>query len=397
MKLKLLEKARQHIFSLGLNDGASILAKQNMAYGLAKMQYVQNKLGFKPNASFIGSPDETITRNQARWDAGYSYGGKISWGNKKDPIIFVDTKPNACGMLVAKLNNKPDPQKIVKRLNELQDHTHKINNVECKWDFQKGNHFIDVFKVQSKADKYPEYIAVMHAGNQEMKGENNQGMGLYWDHSQTIKEIMETVQTPFGPSYILTDYAVKSYMKMHETAVNFANERRVLAFKDIFQLPKKNIMVNKCHQMLANQNEIVLGCQTVEKNNDLFPVAIRADYHSYLVKAKKNFTDQQIERLGWYNRAKRLGVLDKIRNANICPHGGGYKIPDVANVAKVQEIDSKRYYYLKMKNKGQLEITCDVSTIPILYRGGHEVIFKTIENGLAEVAADLDPLYAIKA
>jgi hypothetical protein len=61
-KSELLERVRQFIFSTGLNDGASKLCKVNMQYGLASFHLIQDKYGFEPKATFISSPDETISR-----------------------------------------------------------------------------------------------------------------------------------------------------------------------------------------------------------------------------------------------------------------------------------------------------------------------------------------------
>ena len=63
---ELIERAKQHIFSLGLNDVASYLCRLNMMFGLAKIHYTQYKLGMEPNATFISAPDETVTRNKVR-------------------------------------------------------------------------------------------------------------------------------------------------------------------------------------------------------------------------------------------------------------------------------------------------------------------------------------------
>ena len=38
-----------------------------MAYGIAKIQFLQEKLGLNPDATFISTPDATITRNVERW------------------------------------------------------------------------------------------------------------------------------------------------------------------------------------------------------------------------------------------------------------------------------------------------------------------------------------------
>ena len=45
-KLDLLKRAKEYIFSTGLNDGASKLCRANMKYGLAQFQIIQEKHGF---------------------------------------------------------------------------------------------------------------------------------------------------------------------------------------------------------------------------------------------------------------------------------------------------------------------------------------------------------------
>ncbi|MFX0140612.1 MAG: hypothetical protein ACFFDN_43630, partial [Candidatus Hodarchaeota archaeon] len=99
-KTELLKRAKRHYFSTGLGDGASYLCRANMKYGLAKIHLAQEEFGITPDATFVSTPDETITRNTTRWKAGFGYGGKLIWGSGKDKFIILDSKPNACGMLV---------------------------------------------------------------------------------------------------------------------------------------------------------------------------------------------------------------------------------------------------------------------------------------------------------
>ncbi|MEI6500547.1 MAG: hypothetical protein WCP21_05910, partial [Armatimonadota bacterium] len=69
-----LEYAQRGIFSMGLNDSAARLCAANMAFGLAKTNHALQQLGYPADATFIASPDMTITRNSARWQAGFGYG-----------------------------------------------------------------------------------------------------------------------------------------------------------------------------------------------------------------------------------------------------------------------------------------------------------------------------------
>ena len=388
----LLRRAEKHIFSTGLNDATSHLAKVNMKYGLAKMHIVQRAFGIKPNATFISSPDETITRNVTRWEQGISYGGKITWGSGKDKLIILDVKPNACGMLIGGMNDVPSPRTILERVRELNNKEHYIDNINVKWDFYKGNHFIDVFEVESKGMKFPKYAVVLHAGCPEFKGDRDGEFGLYWNESKILQQMMKTVQTPFGPCYILTDDDAKEYLKTVNRAIRFANKRREIAFKELFD---GKVVANHCHQGLINYNEIVLGCHNITSTRMIFPISIRADLPSYIAKGKKNLTAEQIENLGFRRRAHELGVYQRLRNVNICPHGGGYYFPDSFHVEKVFDVNGKRYFEIEMLDGVGKKIVSDVNHLQFTYRS-REVVQKTLDIGLCSIVAELNPIYILK-
>ena len=40
----------------------------------------------------------------------------------------------------------PDIEKLIKRLNEIENDGHKIDGITVEWDFYKSNHFIDIFE-----------------------------------------------------------------------------------------------------------------------------------------------------------------------------------------------------------------------------------------------------------
>ncbi|HOV51164.1 MAG TPA: hypothetical protein PLZ61_07545, partial [Candidatus Cryosericum sp.] len=130
-----LEQARRLVFAMGLDDSASRLCAANMAYGLAKTNHVLSELGYPPDATFIATPDMTITRNTARWQSGFGYGGKVQWGDGDRPLLILDVKPNGCGMLVGGLPNKPSPQDVVERLDQLKASRVTLSGLEINWDF----------------------------------------------------------------------------------------------------------------------------------------------------------------------------------------------------------------------------------------------------------------------
>ena len=125
-KEEYLSRAKEHLFMTGINDSATKLCSANMTYGIAKIQFLQEKLGLNPDATFISTPDATITRNVERWKNGFSYGGKIEWGDDALELIILDVLPNACGMLVGGLEKPPEIENLIDKVTKLSAKTSDI-------------------------------------------------------------------------------------------------------------------------------------------------------------------------------------------------------------------------------------------------------------------------------
>ncbi len=389
-----LKRAEDHIFSTGVNDGTSHLCLANMRYGLAKMHYSQERFGFDPDATFATTPDETVSRNVNRWEQGIAYGGRLSWGPGREKFTILDVKPNCCGMLVGGLNSLPKPKKILRRVFDLQQEASYINDVRVDWDFYKGNHFIDVFKVETREDglKLPKYAVILHAGCPELKAESEKGLGLYWNHSPTLMKMSTPVKTPFGTMYVIDGSDAVDYFNFYRFAEDFAKKRRELAFDELFD---GKVICNNTHQGLLNMNEVMLGCQVFSSRKDLFPISIRADLPSYLVRGHHNFTPHMMDMLGFTARAEDFGVYDRLSRSNIIPHGGGYAFQDSLSVDKVFEIKDKRYFQIDMTNSIGKKIISNVRELQFAYRG-REVLQRTLDIGLCDISAVLHPVYTIK-
>jgi hypothetical protein len=99
--------------------------------------------------------------------------------------------------------------------------------------------------------------------------------------------------------------------------------------------------------------------------------------------------------LGFEKRAKRLGVYDRLLNANIIPHGGGYVLPDILTVNKVVEVDRKRYFEVEMQNDRGKKMISEVRDLPYEYRG-RTVVLRSLEIGIIDIIAKLIPQYVLK-
>jgi hypothetical protein len=393
---KTLENAKQHCFFVGLNDSGAELCKANTVYGVAGIHYIQGQLGLNPNATFISTPDMTVTRNTSRWQSGFGYGGKISWGAGDNELIILNTKPNACGMLVGGLEEPPDIASLIRKLHELEASRMEIDGIKVTWEFYKSNHFIDMFRVKSVAklaQTLPEYAFIIHGSANEFKGDNELGFGIYYNKSKQLQEMMERVETPCGEFHILRGSGARKYFERYQCAENFSKRKREVAAKFLFG---KFIKIsNETHQGLVNMNEIVLGCHYLNDHATLFPLTLRADLPAYLVKGNPNLSSESLELLGFEKRAKKLGVYDRLLNANIFPHGGGYVLPDILTINRVIAVNGERYFEAEMQNDRGKKIISDVRELPYEYRG-RRVVLRALEIGLIEIVAKLIPEYVLK-
>ncbi len=392
-KENLLKQAKRHIFSLGMGDIGSALCRVNMKYGIAKIHWMQEELGMEPNATFISGPDETISRNVQRWGGGIGYGGKISWGDGNEKVFVLDVMPNTCGMLVGGLDELPSYEKLIRRVHNVLKENIEIDGIPIDWDFGKGNHFIDLFKVRKlDGSDLPPYAFLIHSGNQELKGDNPKGPGLYHHKSKELQEIAEGINTPFGVLHVLLDKEVDSYWKFCNYAESFSKRRRVTAANEIFDSFTE--IANITHQGLLNKNEVLLGVNN-SLEESLLPIGTRAGLPSFLVTGKKNLTEENIENLGFTRRSQELGVYHRLKNANIVPHGTGYTFPEILSVLEVKEIETKRYFVVDMQNAVGHKIINNPRDIPYTFRG-QAVVLRSLELGLCEIVARLMPEYVIK-
>jgi len=391
---ELLQRAREHIFSTGLDDSGARLGLANMRYGLAKIHLAQEALGLAPDAIFVTAPDLTVTRNHNRWRSGFGYGGRLTWGDGQQELIILDLKPNCCGMLVGGLNQVPARDILLQRVLALQAEELVIDGMPIKWDFGQSNHFITLFRV-TPLDDSPllPYAFVVHGSGSELRGETSWGDGLYWDRSEPLRRKAEVLETPFGPLHLVTGQAAREYYAFFQRADDFARRRRLLIATRLFdEVTPYN---NDAHQGLVSMNDMMLGAYRVGGAEVVFPLTLQAHLPAYLVRGRPNLSDVVIERLGWGKRARRLGLYERLKSANVVPHGGGYIFPHLQDVISVIEIEQGRYFELSFSAGDGREIVSDVHDLPYAYRGV-EVVERTIELGLGELVARLDPIYVFK-
>lgn len=390
-----LARAAEHVFSMGLGDVAAEMSARNMTFGLAKMHHVLRELGHPPDALFIATPDLTITRNENRWSAGVGYGGKLVWGSGERPIIFLDAKPNGCGMLVGGLPELPTLAEVTRRLDAMLEDRAELDGVPIDWDIGAGNHFVDLMAVEAvlPGTGLPRWCFVMHFSGEELRGENPLGMGLYWDHSAELRRRMRVFETPWGPCRTLLDEHAAAYWDFFQRATAFVARRRQMAAERLFD--DFTVIANLSHQGLTHPNAMLLGCQDTSAGG-LAPVMLRESTPGYLFRPLPNLADDIIDVLGWRERAQEHGVLDELRRANVIPHGAGYMLPGVSRLVAVHAIGGRRYYEVEASEGGVHIMLGTPRDLTFAYRG-RRVILSSAEYRLGEIAARLQPLSVLKA
>ena len=389
-----LRRAGEHIFSTGLTDSGAHLARANLPYGLAKIHFVQEALGLRPSATFVGAPDFTVTRNRARWRSGFGYGGALTWGDGTEELVILDLKPNACGMIVGGLEDMPEPLDVLARLHALAREAVEIDGVPVRWDFGKSNHFVDVCRVvAADGENLPPYAFLMHFAGDELRGPTSLGPGLYWDESPELRARMRVYETPFGPLRVLVGEEACRYHGFYRRVDAFVRVRRCLAAERAFgdYVP----LNNETHQGLVGLNRMVLGCYSFRGTERLYPLALRPDAPSYLIRGRPNLSARAQERLGMGERAARLDVERHVAGADLLPHGGGYVFPDIRRVRRVHELDGSRFFELEPYAVPGRQIVEDVRDLPFEYRG-RAVLERAVELEMAEVVASLWPEFVLK-
>lgn len=387
-----LERAKDHLFPLGLNDSGAKIAASVMTFGLAKIHYLQEALGYRPNAFFLSAPDFTITRNTYRFGHGIGYGGILSWGNGKDKWIPLDIKPNACGMLIGGIDEIKSCEQLIKALEELKNDPGEIEGTNIKWDFNKSNHFINLFKVKDNQE-LPPYVFVIHGAGDEFRSDNQNQFGLYIDKSQILKSLAHTLETPFGEINYLSDELAEEYLNFYLAVEEFTKQRRRYVAHQLFG--KFSLISDQNHQGLIGINQMVLGCHKFYDTETIYPLMLRADLPAYLLQGKNNLTSEQINRLGFKERARKLEIYDQLHKINILPHGGGYHFPDILDVGKTWQLSGNIYYELLTTSGIGKKIVQHVREIPYEYRG-QEVLSRTLDLDLAKLYATLIPQFTLK-
>lgn len=378
-----LKRAQDHIFIAGIHDLGTTLCAQNAAFGLAKIHFLQEKLGLKPNATFIGAPDATITRNINRWKSGFGYGGMLNVPSEQN-LAILDSKPNACGMLVGKLDQSIDSTDVIAKTKSLKTRSLYLDGVKLEYDLAESNHFIDICQLDPEfdhsLDNPPNDIFVIHSSGHEHRRVSPLGPGLYIDESLELKQMTDTIQTPWGLLHYLQHDDALAYYRFALAVQDFNKRRRELYAHELFG--SFTPWINATHQGFRKPGMHYLGAYFFEDSSELFPLTLGPDQFIYIIQPQPNYSNETIEQLGWWSRAEQLDLLPQLKEANILPHGGGYLVE--GKLLSVQSNGDQRIYQIE-DDDGKKQIT-NIKQIPVKYRG-EAVIEHLIKQKLGKIVA----------
>lgn len=397
-KKALIDASTKRIFSFGPRDLASALAYENMRYGLGKIMYALDDY----DVSCVFGPDATITRNVERWESGFGYGAVIRWPERG--VFFPQIRPNACGMLLARIDELPSRENIIHRMSEVMDSDLFLDGVRVRPDFGHGNHFFEFYSVlETSPDVSTDipkdgFYVLLHGSAPERK-----------DAFYGVTGSEQRVLTPMGEISFLDGAAGKEYYRNWADLEDFSMRRREFILKEV--IGGFSVVSNTTHQGLSAGSEIRLGCyNSVQKA--LFPVAMRWDIPVYVFRGKPNLSGEVIGRVGFLGRAEETGMLERLQNTNILPHGGGYKVDlEYTRITVVNGGDHNHFVLSGAKPASSVSEMMDNSKrgvssfgemvimnpreLPYDYRG-LSVIEKTMEYELGTPVAKLQPLMTLK-
>lgn len=402
MSKEKLQRAKEHVFMASVGDSGARLCEANLPYGLAKIHWAQEKLGLPQDASFVGSPDCTVTRNTRRWQQGFGYGGVYQWSGD---FAVLDIKTNACGMMVGELPSLPDHEDVRKQLHLLDKDGLSLDGIDIQNDLTESNHFVDVLEVADDPTlespiSSGKHFFIMHSSGHENRGPTSLGPGLYYDESQDLLKMARRFETPWGDLRILEGQRAQEWYQFYQRAEDFVFRRRELLGKHLFG--DFQVTINATHQgLVRGVNQANVGCYHYDLADDeapLFPLTLSAQLPCYLVRGNRNLSEEAMTLLGWDRRLDLHKLRERIANTNFLPHGGGYRYEQFSEVARVIEDgpDKRRFELVSTAPGGTNEFVETPRGLPYSYRG-MEVKERMTELGLGDPVVKLDLQYVLKA
>ncbi len=378
-----LAEAEKYFFSMGISDLAADIGKINAVFFLAKLHFLQEKLGYQPRAMVIGAADFSFQTNSIKFRDSVPEGAKIIWGDGSYEFIPTEMEFDFCGMLVGGLETAPEIEVILDKLHEIGNRRYEIDGVpiETVEVFRPGNHFLNLYRVSSSNINLPGYIAVLHSAANEFRD----------NLIKLVTERVERISTPFGISPVLCKGAAEQYYRLCQKASIFALSKRRLLFEEIFD--GGTVITNHNHYEMVGKNQAIIGCNQIKSEGELTALMTAYDQPAYIIAAQKNSHIHNIEGLFESGEVEDW-VYRELSHSNLLPHGGGHQLAGAKEVEKVVFYPKGKVIISKSLNHC-LRADLDFEAASRAYRS-QDILNRIQELGSGNLAATLEPIYSIK-
>jgi len=350
--------AEKYLFSLGMGDPAEEVGRINATLYIAKIHYIQEKLGYRPRAMFIGAPDFTFQTSHHKFYASVPEGGKVIWGDGTYDFIPEEIEFDFCGTLTGAVGGKPSLEEILDVLHGMNGKSLEIDGrkIEMK-NFSPGSHFLNLYEVLDyEAQDLPRVVAILHTSSNEMRD-------LLIDF---VRERDEEIRTPFGKSSILRGEDAREYEERCKYASDFSKRKRRLLFEQIFG--NNEIIANHNHYELVGPNEAIIGCNLIGRGGEVFAITLDDSLPAYFIRGKMNLSKEKIGEI--VSGPIERWVYEELGRANVLPHGGGHKLNEVDGVAKVVLYPDGKVIIPRCGSKTGGMAYVDMKEVPRGYRSG---------------------------
>lgn len=399
IKAKLLQEARDEIYSWTITDLTSQLAKEVMSIGLTKIKIFNQEVGIDPNdVVVVFGPDASVTRNKERFDQGVALGCAVA---TKDYIFPSLLHPNACGYGLYRINGKPSVKEIIKNLKVLKKDGIPIGHRKGKWDVWKSNHFIDILKLDQIYPQFTDYeswlfqgyYVLIHSSQQIAKKKLS-----YWNEEEFTK-----VETPFGMIEGLTDDSRQNYLEFFSKMEEYSQLKRTSIAHELFGEENITCLSNPCHQGYFQEYDYFvmrLGLynsrnRSGEKNLPIFPLGFNGYSFIYLYEGCSNIKETYWTQ-NQSQRAKDKDHINFLKKVQLLPHGGGYKLILPFSTVKSVIYDDEPYFDLFDAPMESRMLIQDIEALEFGYRGPNEVLPLVDRLELGRRVARFTPIQVIK-
>lgn len=245
------------------------------------LRAIKREDGVDGEAEMIAMPDLGFSNNAVRMHGGFYTGLFLNW-NSIVPFVPVDATINSCGVSVFLLNNKLSVKDFEARLAVAKK---KIGEMSYNWNFERGNHFISLCKLNSG-----KYCVVIHASADEYK-KSIIDRSLYpfpgvWYFDQ-IKTIVHPTEKGRYLRYLTGDTAAK-FISIATDLEHINHQRMQDIMELIFGKLISHEMIYTPHYGMPTSNSIAIGCSWKDQRSVLLTVPGKDMYIINRIDEKSN-------------------------------------------------------------------------------------------------------------